>query len=159
MPIAVCSCILDVPQVFILSPICGLTILQGYAVYVTPEVCGKSAPPSDETAEIVRAAGGQWIEDLRPDAGLNQLLVFSNEAALRSKKVKKIVPDILQACAGRRIFAFELLLLAVLRQQLDLDAEETQPHVLMSAEGEETAVAQDAADARRQKRTRASRRT
>jgi hypothetical protein len=125
-------------------------------VYVTPEVCGKSAPPSEETQEIVEAAGGQWLVELPAGGDLDQTIVFSNEAALKSKKVKNMLPDILPRCANRRIYAFELLLLTVLRQKLNLDAEKTQQHVLIADEaGNAAAVAAEAQQP--QKRARGSR--
>lgn len=136
----------------------SISLPQGWSVHVTPEVCGKSAPPSEETQEIVEAAGGQWLPKLTAGANLEQTIVFSNEAALRSKHVKKMLPDILQTCAGHRIYAFELLLLAVLRQELNLDAEDTQQHVLMSADADAAGDA-DAGEDRKPKRARASRKT
>ena len=109
-------------------------------MYVTPEVCGKSAPPSEDTQEIVEAAGGQWLSELPAGGDLGQTIVFSSEAALKIKKVKNMLPDVLPRCANRRIYAFELLLLTVLRQELDLNAEETQQHVLIADEAADAAA-------------------
>lgn len=113
-------------------------------MYVTPEVCGKSAPPSEETQEIVEAAGGQWLAELPAGGDLGWTIVFSSEAALKLKKVKNMLPDILPRCANRRVYAFELLLLTVLRQELNLDAEETQQHVLIADEAGGPAAAAEA---------------